>query len=162
MNLLAMSPSWVVGLLIFLLAAAALQDAVQLRISNVTTAAIFVLALFSAAVVGFEIRLWQNAVMFAAVLAIGIPLFSGNILGGGDVKLFAAVALWSDLRGAPMLIAAILICGGILALVILFLRVVVPDRISRRVATLRPRAGIPYGIAIGIGTMIATALYRGV
>jgi prepilin peptidase CpaA len=162
MNLLAMSPSWVVGLLILLLAAAALQDAVQLRISNVTTAAIFVLALVTAAVVGLEIGLWQNAMMFAAVLAIGIPLFSGNILGGGDVKLFAAVALWSDLRGAPMLIAAILICGGILALVILFLRVVVPDRISRRVATLRPRAGIPYGIAISTGTMIATALSRGI
>jgi prepilin peptidase CpaA len=162
MNLLAMSPAWVVGILIFLLAAAAIQDAFQLRISNITTAAIFVLALVAMAAIGFEIRLWQNVLVFAALLAIGILLFSGSILGGGDVKLFAAVALWSDLRSAPMLIAAILICGGILALVILFLRVIVPDRVARRVATLRPRAGIPYGIAISTGTMIATALYRGI
>jgi hypothetical protein len=32
--------------------------------------------------------------------------------------------------------------------------------LRRRVATLRPRAGIPYGIAVSLGTFVAIALAR--
>lgn len=160
MNLFATSPDWLLLILVALLAAATIQDVVQLRISNTLTVAILALALIAIAVAGLQIGLWQNAVVFAVVLAAGTLLFSRGMLGGGDVKLLAAVALWSDLRGTPILIAAILVCGGLLALAILFLRAAVPDRFSHRVVTLRPGAGIPYGLAISAGTLVAIALFR--
>jgi prepilin peptidase CpaA len=160
MNLLATAPLWVIVILVVLLAAAAIQDAVQLRISNITTVAVFALGLAAIAVTGFHSGLWQNFLAFGVVFAVGAILFSLGAFGGGDVKLFAAVALWTDGRGAPLLIAAILIGGGVLALFILFLRAVAPDVLRRRVATLRPRAGIPYGIAVSLGTFVAIALAR--
>jgi Flp pilus assembly protein protease CpaA len=47
-----------------------------------------------------------------------------------------------------------------LALAILFLRTVVSDGVAARVKTLRPRAGIPYGIAIAAGTLLAITVSR--
>ncbi|HEX6072784.1 MAG TPA: prepilin peptidase [Sphingomicrobium sp.] len=160
MNLLAGSPGWIVGILIALLAAAAVQDAVQLRISNLITVSALVLAVVAAAVTGFQPSLVQNVVVFGLVLTAGAILFSRGLFGGGDVKLLAAVALWVDAASALLLIAAILICGGILALLILFLRAAVPQSVADRVRTLQPRAGIPYGVAIAAGTLVAIALFR--
>jgi len=147
-------------LLIALLAAATVQDAVQLRISNLITAAVVLLGIAAMGLSGFQPIVWQNSLAFAAVLLAGAILFSQGMLGGGDVKLLAAVALWVDARAAPMLVLAILICGGLLAVLILFLRVALPERLSGRVATLRPKAGIPYGIAISVGTLMALAAFR--
>lgn len=160
MNLLATAPLWMIGILAVLLAAAAIQDAVQLKISNLLTVAVFALGVVAMALIGFHSGVWQNFLAFAVVFAAGAVLFSLGALGGGDVKLLAAVALWTDGRGAPLLIAAILIGGGVLALLILFLRVIAPDGLRRRVATLRPRAGIPYGVAVSLGTFVAIALTR--
>ena len=160
MNLLATAPLWVIGLLAVLLAAAAIQDAVQLKISNLLTVAVFALGVVAMALTGFQSGVWQNFLFFAVVFAIGAVLFSLGTFGGGDVKLLAAVALWTDGRGAPLLIAAILIGGGVLALLILFLRVIAPDGFRRRVVILRPRAGIPYGVAVSLGTFVAIALTR--
>jgi prepilin peptidase CpaA len=159
-NLLAGSPGWIVGILVALLVAAAVQDAVQLRISNLITVSALVLAVVAAAVTGFQPNLVQNALVFGFVLAAGAILFSRGLFGGGDVKLLAAVALWADAASALLLIAAILICGGILALLILFLRAAVPQSVADRVRTLQPRAGIPYGVAIAAGTLVAIAFFR--
>lgn len=153
MNLLATAPELLIWLLIGMLAAAALQDAVQLRISNLITITVLILAIAAAVMTGIEIAAWQNLAVFAATLAIGTVLFSRGILGGGDVKLLAAVMLWTDLYGAVRLIASIFIFGGLLALLIIFGRAAVPESLRARVAVLRPKAGIPYGIAIALGTL---------
>jgi prepilin peptidase CpaA len=157
MNLLLTSPDWIVWVLVALLAAATIQDAVQLKISNFICAAVLVLAVVAMGVSGFRISLWQNAVVFAVVLAIGAFLFDRGMLGGGDVKLFAALGLWVDLGSSLRLVASILIAGGILALLIILLRIVTPSAVARRVRTLQPRAGIPYGIAIAAGTLLVLA-----
>ena len=160
MNLLAAAPNWLIGMLLAALAAAAIQDAIQLRISNLVTVAVLALALLAIGVTGFAVGLWQNIAIFAVVLALGTLLFSRGVIGGGDAKLLAAVGFWTDFGSAPLLIASILICGGLLALAILALRIGVPDRLARRLATLRPKGGIPYGIAISAGTLVATAIFR--
>ena len=79
------------------------------------------------------------------------------MLGGGDVKLFAAVMLWADLMGSFRLLFAICLAGGVLALVIIFLRIVVPAGSVGRVKTLQKGGGIPYGIAIAAGTLAIVA-----
>lgn len=160
MNLFSAAPEWAIWILIALLLAAAVQDAVQLRISNLITAAVMVLAIAAMVATGLTVSLWQNALLFALVLAVGAFLFSRNVLGGGDVKLFAAVALWSNLGEALHLIAFIFVCGGLLAILILVARTISPQSLAHRVKTLRPRAGIPYGIAIAAGTILAIALVQ--
>ena len=150
MNLFATSPLWMLAVLAVVLIAAMIQDATQLRISNVLTGLALALALAAMVVSGPTIDLWQNFVVFAAVLGIGTLLFSRGMLGGGDVKLFAAVGLWADLRTAVGLISTILIAGGVLALVMVAYRMARGKGIRKRAEA----GGIPYGVAIGIGTML--------
>ena len=150
MNLFATSPLWMLAVLAVVLIAAMIQDATQLRISNVLTGLALALALAAMVVSGPTIDLWQNFVVFAAVLGIGTLLFSRGMLGGGDVKLFAAVGLWADLRTAVGLISTILIAGGVLALVMVAYRMARGTGIRKRAEA----GGIPYGVAIGIGTML--------
>ena len=161
MNLFATAPDWIVWLLVASLAGAAVQDAVQLKISNWITLCVLGLAVAAIALTGVRVELWENGVVFAIVLVIGIALFSRQVLGGGDVKLFSAVALWTDFDGALPLIASILLCGGLLALFILFLRAFSWKRIAAHVKTLQPRSGIPYGIAIAAGSILMVTAFSG-
>lgn len=161
MNLAAEAPQWLALLLTLLLVGAAAEDAVRLRISNVTVLLVIGGAIAAAIVAGPEFRLWQNLAVFAGVLAAGTPLFAAGKLGGGDVKLFAAAGLWFDLLGAAGLLLAVALSGGVLALLILLARM--PnwsEGARRRVVVLRPGGGIPYGVAIAAGTLITMALQR--
>lgn len=153
MNLFATAPDIVLWLLAALLVAAAIQDAVQLKISNFLSAGVLLLAIVAAAVSGIELAIWQNLAVFVITLAVGTMMFSRGMLGGGDVKLLAAVMLWADFGTAIRLVASIFIFGGILALIIIFGRSAVPKSLIEKVAVLRPKAGIPYGIAITFGTL---------
>jgi prepilin peptidase CpaA len=158
MNLFVTSPQWIVWVLIALLAAATIQDTVQLKISNLICGSVLLLAIVAIALSGFSISLWQNAVVFAVVFAIGAFFFSRDVLGGGDVKLFAAVALWVDLSTALRLVLTILLAGGLVAILIIVLRLIAPQWLTSRVKTLQPKAGIPYGIAIAAGTLLIVSL----
>lgn len=158
MNLLASSPQWLAVTLAILLAAAAIQDAVRLKISNLISLAVFAAAVVAMAVVGVETSVWQNGLVFAVLLAGGTLLFSTGKMGGGDVKLLAAVGLWCDLGAALTLLPAVFISGGLLALAILLGRVIAPAGAAERVAILKPGSGIPYGIAIAAGALITLAL----
>jgi prepilin peptidase CpaA len=157
-NLFATSPQWVVWVLVALLAAATIQDTVQLKISNLICGSVLLLAFVAMAESGLSLSLWQNVVVFTVVFAVGAFLFSRDFLGGGDVKLFAAVALWVDLPTALRLVGTILLAGGLLAVLIIVLRLVSPKSVASRVKTLQPKAGIPYGVAITAGTLLVVAL----
>ena len=59
-----------------------------------------------------------------------------------------------------MLFATVL-SGGVLALLVLGARLVKwSEAVQGRLPFLRPNAGVPYGIAIAAGALIATALQR--
>ena len=161
MNLAAEAPEWLALIVTVLLVAAAAEDAVRLRISNLIVLLVFVGAIVAAVVAGPELALWKNFVVFLALLAIGTPMFAAGKLGGGDVKLLAAVGLWFDFTGALWMILAVVLAGGLLAILVLILRAFGwSDDIRRRVVLLRPRGGIPYGVAIAAGAIIAMTLQR--
>ena len=160
MNLLVTAPSWAIWALALLLAIATVQDASQLRISNLLSGGVLVLAIVVAVIVGPQLSLWQNGVAFAAVLAIGTLMFARGMLGGGDVKLFAAITAWTAGIMALRLIAAILLCGGALAILILVARAFAPESWGKRVRILGRREGIPYGVAITAGTFLLLLLQR--
>ena len=85
----------------------------------------------------------------------------GGKLGGGDVKLLAAVGLWFDFSGALGMLIAVALAGGLLALLVLVVRSIGwSEEMRRRVVLLRPGGGIPYGVAIAAGALIAMALQR--
>lgn len=161
MNLAAEAPQWLALIVAVLLLAAAIEDAVRLRISNLIVLLVLVAAVVAVVIAGPELELWKNLVVFLGLLAIGTPMFAAGKLGGGDVKLLAAVGLWFDFAGALWMILAVVLAGGLLALVVLMLRAVGwSEEIRRRVVLLRPRGGIPYGVAIAAGALIAMALQR--
>ena len=161
MNLAAEAPQWLALIVAVLLLAAAIEDAVRLRISNVIVLLVLVAALVAVASAGPELALWKNLIVSLGLLGIGTPMFAAGKLGGGDVKLLAAVGLWFDFAGALWMILAVVLAGGLLALVVLILRAFGwSEEIRRRVVLLRPRGGIPYGVAIAAGALIAMALQR--
>ena len=161
MNLAVEAPQWLALLLTVLLLAAAAEDSVRLRISNVTVLLVMVTAVIAAVVVGPELAVWQNVAVFAALLAVGTPMFAAGKLGGGDVKLLAAVGLWFDLKGALWMLLDVVLAGGILAILIIALRSLGwSEKMRRRAVILRPGGGIPYGVAIAAGALIAMALQR--
>ena len=100
MNLAAEAPQWLALIVAVLLLAAAIEDAVRLRISNLIVLLVLVASVVAVAIAGPELALWKNLVVFLALLAIGTPMFATGKLGGGDVKLLAAVGLWFDFAGA--------------------------------------------------------------
>ena len=147
MNLPVIAPEWLYFLLLACLAAAAVEDAARLRISNVTSAAVALLAIASILIAGPDWGLWQNLMIFAAILAIGTAAFAKGMLGGGDVKLLAAVGLWAPLKLALPLLGAIFLAGGVIAvLAMLFWQ------FRKSGASSMKTRRIPYGLAIALGT----------
>lgn len=161
MNLATIAPQWLAMLLAALLALAALEDIWRLRISNWICAAIIVAAFVAVIVAGPVADLWQNVAVFAGLLAIGTPLFAYGKMGGGDVKLFAATGLWFDLAGAGRMIVAVMLAGGVVAIFVLMLRIIKwsPEQ-RQRIAMLRIKGGIPYGVAVAIGALATVGLGR--
>ena len=162
MNLAAQAPDWLALIFAILLIAAAAEDSMRLRISNITVGLVLLGAIAASVLVGPAIALWQNLAILAGLILVGMPLFAAGKLGGGDVKLLAVTAAWFDLGTLPRLLLAVCLAGGVLALLIIVLRTFRwSDEARRRVVLLRPGGGIPYGVAIAAGALITTALTRG-
>jgi prepilin peptidase CpaA len=138
-----------------LLTAAAGWDLASFTIPNFLTIALFaVFALFAgAAGLGWSAIGWHLLAGLAG-LVLGFSLFALGWIGGGDAKLFAAVALWlgfSDMLAYTLLAS---ICGGALTIAIMMLRQVpLPPLLARQTWILRlhdARSGIPYGVALAL------------
>ncbi|HKJ63361.1 MAG TPA: prepilin peptidase, partial [Hyphomicrobiales bacterium] len=92
----------------------------------------------------------------AAVFAGGAVLYAMNKLGGGDVKLLAAISVWAGFEHLPDLLLYVALGGGALAIGLIVVRRAI---MSLRVAgaggdtTSLPRVllegeAVPYGLAI--------------
>jgi prepilin peptidase CpaA len=158
MNLMASAPGWLIILLCLTLAAAAAEDAIRLRISNVFAVAVVAGAIIAMMAGGLSFALWQNIVLFAVFLLVGTALFAAGVLGGGDVKLFSAVALWVDLEHALALVAAVFIAGGLLAALMLSSRVLLGR--SNGVALRDRSRRIHYAVAIAAGALFLLAFQQ--
>jgi len=156
LNLVTAAPLWLLIVLGCAMIAAAIQDAARFRISNLTVLAVLLGAIVAALIKGPTWELWQNLAVFAVVFALGTVAFSANWLGGGDVKLFAAAALWFNLSSALTFIVLVLLSGGVVAIGYLLAR---PFR--REPAGGRMARRIPYGIAIAVGALAMILLNPG-
>lgn len=127
-----------------LLAVAAVIDVRTFTISNRLNASVALLApayWWAAAV-----PLWPEAAVqvgvAAGVFALLAAAFYAGMMGGGDVKLAAALALWFSPASTVKFLVWMSIAGGLLTLVVV------------AVHRLRGRGGrpeVPYGVAIALG-----------
>ncbi len=139
-----------------LLLAAAVWDVRTYTIPNnlnLTIALLFpVYGLFSPHIIE-----WQNTFIIAGIIfACGMILFALRALGGGDVKLFAATALWAGPAAIFDFLIVTTITGGVMALVMSsrsrFAIAMTFDAVGRnglRDAILNNV--LPYGVAIAAG-----------
>jgi prepilin peptidase CpaA len=100
-------------------------------------------------------------------LFIGFALFALGYIGGGDAKLFAAVALWLGFKDLLPYALLASVMGGILTLAILLLRQCsLPRPLARQdwiVKLHDARSGIPYGVALAAGAFVllpSTEIFR--
>ena len=88
-------------------------------------------------------------------LCVSFTLFALGYIGGGDAKLFAAIALWLGFVDLGGFAVAASLFGGLLTLTLLMLRQwTLPDIMARQgwIGRLHaPNGGIPYGVALAAG-----------
>jgi len=130
-----------------LLVTAAVTDIRTRIISNRLNAAIALLAVpwwFAIGYGGYDI-LFQLG-LAAALLGVFAIFFALRMMGGGDVKLLAALGLWLPLTKMLILLEIMAIGGGVLTLGML---------IAHRVRKAPGKPEIPYGVAIvGAGLLV--------
>ncbi|MBM3580464.1 MAG: pilus assembly protein CpaA [Alphaproteobacteria bacterium] len=136
-----------------LLAWAAWDDIRAYRIPNWLVGAF--LALFAAALVSGiipEKRILFHLATGAGALALGVLLFSRNWIGGGDAKLFAALALWAGWPETLRLALVTAIAGGGVALFVLW-RIRRTRTANGKDIPAGPKPGrpqVPYGVALAL------------
>ena len=133
-----------VVLLAAMLVWAAVVDVRTFTISNKLNLAIALMAPLFWWATGID--LWPDAAIRVAV-AVGVFLlfaiaFQLGAMGGGDVKLAAALALWFAPGDTVRLIILMSLAGGLLTLVVLGVH---------RARKKEGRPEVPYGVAIAFG-----------
>jgi len=130
-----------------LLLTAAVTDIRSRIISNRLNATIALLAVpwwFAIHLSGYEI-LFQCG-LAAALLVLFAIFFAMGMMGGGDVKLLAALGLWLPLTKMLILLEWMALGGGLLTLGML---------IAHRLRKAPGKPEIPYGVAIvGAGLLV--------
>ena len=138
----------------------AMTDILSYRIPNWIPAAIIVLFALAAPLAGMPLSAaGLHGLVFLVALVIGMGLFAGNIIGGGDAKFFAAIALWMGPTLIVKYVFAFALVGGALALILVLLRrspvaTMAAVRLPALSPLLSPKAGLPYGVALGLGGLI--------
>lgn len=140
-----------VGLLIALgglLLAAGIEDARRRTIGNATNAAVALLAPAWWLAQGYS--LWPDVALQIVLGAIALAFFAGafalGMMGGGDVKLIAALALWLPVGPFLTLLMVMSVAGGAVTVLMM---------IERKVAPKESALEIPYGVAIAFAGLLA-------
>lgn len=129
-----------------LLIAAAITDLRARIISNRLNLAIAALAPLWWIACG--LNLWPDVavqlLVGGVVFVLFAALFSMGMMGGGDVKLLAALALWFPWQAVISLLVLMALLGGLVTLV-----TVIHHRMTRRLG----QPEIPYGVAISLAAL---------
>jgi prepilin peptidase CpaA len=140
-------------LLVLLLLFAAVTDIRSRIISNRLNLAIALLA---------PVWWWANGMVLypdvplqlglaLAIFALFTIVFAMGLMGGGDVKLLGALALWFPFPAMASLLVIMAIAGGAITIVTL---------VHHRIAGRQGQPEVPYGVAIAIaGIWVIGARY---
>jgi len=150
---------------VFPLVMAGLSDLRSLRIPNWLTGAFALAFLPTALLFGGGAVDWLSHLAAGGAVFLGAAiLFALRLMGGGDVKLLAAVALWIGLGSLLPFLVLTAVIGGGLAAVVLLLRAPIMQaalvRVLPRLAEVaRKKMPVPYGVPIAAaGIMMLPSL----
>lgn len=140
-------------------------DLKTFTIPNSISVALLWLFVVAVPLTGDNISLPGHLYSFLAVLGVGLLAFRFGILGGGDVKSWAAVAVWYDIGALPYQLVWVTVLGSVIGIAALCLRRLTVNQYVRssrdgiRSAPRLLRAGepIPYGIAIALGSALTAS-----
>ncbi|MBU1287455.1 MAG: prepilin peptidase [Alphaproteobacteria bacterium] len=139
---------------------AAMLDINRLTIPNWLNLSIVGLFIPAAAVSGLPMEMLGGHLMVAALtFLIAFGLFAFNIVGGGDAKMIPAVMLWLGPDAGIPFIFHMALAGGACALLILLVRRIMPAAAVPGIvrAPFEENAGVPYGVAIAAGAILAAS-----
>ena len=85
-------------------------------------------------------------------LLVGMALFRFGVVGGGDAKFYAGVAMWFALGQAPRLLLAVSLAGLALFVAWFLARRLMGRKVARRSASDADK--FPYGLAIAAGAIL--------
>jgi prepilin peptidase CpaA len=141
---------------------AAIVDARELRIPNWVPAALVVLFAVYVSVGTTSLPMLTHVGIAAAILVIGFGGFCAGLIGAGDVKLMAAVALWAGPSHVLpfllfMALAGAALGGMVLATTFYFFwdsRSRLATYLSRFIPFWLRKGLTPYGVAIATGGLL--------
>ena len=142
------------GLLAILLIVAAVIDVKTFTISNGLNATVALMAPLYWWSIGLP--LWPDAAIQVAVaggvFAVLAATFYMGMMGGGDVKLAAAIALWFRPFTTLKILVIMSLAGGLLTLIVLAVH---KKRAKAPIPGDSPavKPEVPYGVAIAIGAL---------
>ncbi|HEY4167115.1 MAG TPA: prepilin peptidase [Reyranella sp.] len=163
MLLLALLHVACLALMAALLVGAGAQDLRSMQIANGFSLAIAGLFVVWAAIglAGGQMSLEDLALSLGCGVAMfggGALAFAFGALGGGDVKLLAAISLFAGPQRLPGFLIITAIAGGLLGLAILAgAPIGRPAMAGAGTLRTRLRAGLPYGPAIAAGGLWVAA-----
>jgi prepilin peptidase CpaA len=148
--------------LIGALAFAAVSDALAYVIPNTVAVIVAGLFLVAASISTREVAWVGHLAAGVGVLAAGYLLFHFGLMGGGDVKLWAASALWAGLDLLPVHLVYVTLIGVAVACLLVLIRAMLAYAIllvPRGAGVALPRLlrrgePVPYGIAIALGSIL--------
>ena len=103
---------------------------------------------------------WHAAGMAAlhviVALVVTMGLFAVGAIGAGDAKFYASMAAWLPIQQGLGLLVSVALAGALLLLI--FLAVRLPGRARRKGGAKTDFDKLPYGVAIGLGGLVAVVL----
>ena len=130
-----------------ILVSAGIEDARKREIANWKNAAIALLAV--PWWISNGLQLWPDVAIQVgialAVFALFAAAFHFGMMGGGDVKMIGALALWFPFQPLVMMLVIMSLAGGAITLLMLI------DKWLRRQSA---QPEVPYGIAIAIAGLL--------
>ncbi len=169
-----MPGSWALALLAAMSAAAAVADVKCRRVPNYITLPVILAGLVLQASLGGKAGLWQALGGLAAGALPMVVCWRMGGIGGGDVKLLAAVGALTNWEFALATLVWALAAAAVMALVVMFYRHIARRTLQRvgwsLLAAIVPGVKrqwpdetdsprLPFALAIGIGAAVA-ALVR--
>jgi prepilin peptidase CpaA len=154
-------------LFVIALLAAASFDIASYRIPNTIVVLLLLGFVIVSLAVSAEVDWLDHLIAGTGLFVAGILFYSLGQMGAGDVKLLGAIALWGGTGALLPLVFWISVSGLLVIIVLLSLRRLMPLLQGWRAISLPaslpkvlvPGEGVPYGVAICLGTLIAISMF---
>jgi prepilin peptidase CpaA len=158
--MLAIIEVMLLAVLAILLCVAALGDVRSYRIPNTLNLAISALAIPYCLINFYQgsLAIWPQIILITSIFAIMATLMMVNILGGGDAKLFLALAFWLPPQRYLDMILYTALAGGLMCVIILLKQSsntgISATGVDGETTATKRKQRIPYGVAIAAGGLI--------